>query len=349
VEQASALLGVLRAAAVAGAEGEVRVVGFGEDHGFSIALRGGKAKLALLSEDAIAELQPVLAALAQATKETKRARGARAKAASPRPVQASTPLEQARALVGEAPFRELSSREPEQLGVFRALGEERRRDAIPWLVALLDHPTDQVRHAAADALLYYDEGAALEPLIARLSDTRFGGHGVAAVSALFKLRPATAFDELAGVRERVTRSPRARDLVVQNVLGYLLEAMSDEGAADAAHAFARHGLPRDVLARDPRWLDQAVAWAGLRGDGLAFEPLRLLVRARDPRRFQAFVDAARSLPIDTVVSHLRFLGDPAAAPVLRAAGGDETHPHRAVLTALGAELGRRKKAAKVPY
>lgn len=351
--EAGALLALLSAAAANGGAGVVHVIGFGEEHAFSIQLARGRANLAVLNGRARAKLEPEAIGYLERPSKLRDAvvktRGAKARSpVAEAPAAGGTPMERARALLGDAPFVELASKRCRELGVLRQVGEARPLDAVDWLVALLDHPTNEVRHAAADALLYFETPAALEPLIARLGDAGFGGHGLSAVSALFKLRPLRALDELRGVIDRVLERPRQFDPVTANVLGYLAAATSDSRSG-SAYAFERHGLPRDMLERDPRWIDVLISLAPVTAQGLEFQALRILVRADSPRAWEAFVLAARALPIDVVVQHLEYLGDPRAVPALDRAAADATHPHAKRLAKVADSLRRRKRAAGVTY
>lgn len=345
--EAGALLALLSAAAANGGAGVVHVVGFGEEHAFSIQLARGRANLAVLNGRARAKLEPE--AIGYLERKVNFREAAVKGRETPEAASVSgTPMERARALLGDAPFVELASKRCRELGVLRQVGEARPVDAVDWLVALLDHPTNEVRHAAADALLYFETPAALEPLIARLGEAGFGGHGLSAVSALFKLRPLGAFDELRGVIDRVLERPRQFDPVTANVLGYLAAATSDSRSG-SAYAFERHGLPRDMLDRDPRWIDVLISLAPVTAQGLEFQALRILVRADSPRAWEAFVLAARALPIDAVVQHLEYLGDPRSVPALDRAAADATHPHAKRLGKVADKLRRRRRAAGVTY
>lgn len=349
IDEAGDLFAVLEAAASLEARGVIRLVGYGEDHGFEIVLRARRALVKALTSQEIEALQPELIKGLSPPKRGKRP--VRAKASPPKKAPASapsSPLQQAQLLIGAAPYKALSPTQCRKLGVFRAIGENRGETAIDWLVELLDHPTPDVTHAAADALLYQDSARALEPLISRLGDAGFGGHGISAVSALFKLRPASAYDELEPVRRRVVDNPSRVDLVAKNVLDYLLLSWTDESDT-CAYDYDRHSLPRDVLKKDPRWLDWALEIAAVTAQGLELQPLRLLVRAGDPRAWQGFVRAARVHKISVIVQHLEWIGDPAAVPALRMAAHDPSQPHAAELEKLASRLAKRRKPSGYPY
>jgi hypothetical protein len=227
--------------------------------------------------------------------------------------------------------------------VLRAIETSQLPSAIPYLHSLLDARDPEIPHWAANALLGYTERAALSPLSERSEEK----HRYSAVAATFKLDPDKAFERYAKELEKLREAPKRAAPTLDAVFAYLEETVRRAGGrgTDASvYSFARHELPTDILERDPRWRDACFDLAHVSGRGLELVPVRVLVAARDHRRWQAYVNAMDGLGFDMVAAHLRFLRDPqAGSAIAELAKLPHNSKYATKLRALAAELRKAKK------
>lgn len=344
LDEGASLLAMLSALGALGARGNVHVVGFGEDHGFALAVAARGVSVEALSEAQHRVLARKLAKHLERPKELPAAKNRAERSAKPKSKAESSADNALRELLGAPPYKKLPSRMLAGLRGLSAVGKARDAADVPWLIGLLRHPTFEVRCGAAEALLHFDNEAALRPVTALLHDTRFPpGVTMAAVAATFKVAPERAVDAFEPLLAAARKSPDAFDPAMHQVLQYLDEASSKaKNRAD----FAKFDLPRDVLTRDPRWHDTLVELASSEADGYSRTSLQILTRVSSPRLCDALVRAARfaDADIDALERQLARSATRESIPILRRAAQDPMHPHAVRLGALADRLERKRRA-----
>lgn len=290
LDEGASLVAALSALGARGAKGKVHVVGFGEDHAFAVTVGARGTKIETLDDGQHRVLAPKLARhldrptdLPAAVGKAKKAKPKTTTKANAKPKAKSSARDALRELLGAPPYKKkLPSRMLGGLRGLQAVGKERDEADVPWLVGLLRHPTFDVRFAAAEALLCFDTPAALRPVTALLHDTKFPpGITMAAVAATFKLAPERAVDTFRPLLAAARKAPDIFDPAMHYLLMYLDEASTK---TKGTYDFARQALPRDVLARDPRWHDVLVELGAATADGYARTSAQILARAARNQR-----------------------------------------------------------------
>lgn len=239
-----------------------------------------------------------------------------------------------------------------RLAAIDGLGKSAHPSVVPALLALLTNPDPELRVAAATALGWKENQAAVGPLLARATDAQEPVEiRVAAIGALGQIGDAAALAAIEALAKDTDHRIRREALLA------LIESPLLRHADGVPVAITLLGdLEQDGHARS-----RAASFLGSAKDPRAVEPLiEALQDVRPPAGFaelpspegltgQAKTFAERLRSLHNVRAHaayaLGLIGDPRAVPPLLKALGDPDHVLR--IQATGA-LGRLRAREAVP-